>query len=978
MLLRDSKKVYKKLIVCSLVTGLAFGVLAPTTSKVFANDETVNKVNITQERIKLDPSYQHAPFDGWGTALAWFANITGGWPDNIKNELADALYSESGLNFDIARYNIGGGDSPETNPYMRKGGAVPGYWNRPAEYGPPNGSTENWTEQKNWWSPENPEHWNWSADANQRWWLQAAKARGVDTFEAFSNSAPYFMTQSGYVSGSWNGLGDNLKPDQYENFASYLTTVVGHLQEDMDIKFKTLSPVNEPYGAWAAKGRQEGSNWSAASQVKIINEVKKQLDEKRLSTSVSAMDDTSPWHFREDWEQYDSTARNNIGQLNVHTYNTSDRVAVRDIAKGIGKPLWMSENDLGHGGDGQNYDDIRPGLVLSEKIQADIQQLEPKAWVIWQAIEDEVNMNPQHENSNWGLIQVDFEPKDPSHVKINKNKKYYTMGNYSKFIRPGDQVINSNNQNTLAAIDSKNNSVVVVYTNSSSEEKSINVDLSGFESVKETSAATPYVTSAVDNLQRKEEIKISDKTLSTVVQPQSITTFVISGVSGVNKNNIFLNTHDKYKISSVNSGKVLDKGQDGKSIVQKNYDRDKESQQWSIQKVTNGYSTKEYYKIVDTASGNVLGVENGSAVEQKDDESTTNQKWMLSTYGNQEYTLINAQSGNLLDVSGGSTQEDAPVGVWKPNAGSNQVWKVVKAGIVEVEPVNVVVTKKKTAPEMPKEVTAVYSDGERVKKAVKWDSIDPKQYAKENTFMVKGTVEGTNIKAVANVTVSKIESIDSIKVKTILGKAPLMPQYVTAKLHNGTQEDVRVKWDPIDPAKYANLGEFTVKGSVPGSPVKAVGNVQVTKPALQNIALNPTGLGQEYPKASASFTGKYDKAANVNDGDISSVRWTNWDSNSWRPEDWVAIDFGHENTVSQLDFHFYDDKGGTRPPASLHLEYWDGKEWKVIEGTQSDVNMKEELTLRFAPIFTSQIRVVMKAVQGTCIAISEIMVWGQG
>ncbi|PHE52794.1 hypothetical protein COF68_34390, partial [Bacillus toyonensis] len=70
--------------------------LAPTTSKVFANDETVNKVNITQEKIKLDPSYQHAPFDGWGTALAWFANITGGWPDNIKNELADALYSENG------------------------------------------------------------------------------------------------------------------------------------------------------------------------------------------------------------------------------------------------------------------------------------------------------------------------------------------------------------------------------------------------------------------------------------------------------------------------------------------------------------------------------------------------------------------------------------------------------------------------------------------------------------------------------------------------------------------------------------------------------------------------------------------------------------------------------------------------------------------------------------------------------------------
>ncbi|PHF97059.1 hypothetical protein [Bacillus wiedmannii] len=112
--------------------------------------------------------------------------------------------------------------------------------------------------------------------------------------------------------------------------------------------------------------------------------------------------------------------------------------------------------------------------------------------------------------------------------------------------------------------------------------------------------------------------------------------------------------------------------------------------------------------------------------------------------------------------------------------------------------------------------------------------------------------------------------------------------------------------------------------------------------------------------------------------DISSVRWTNWDPNSWRLEDWVAIDFEHENTVPQLDFHFYDDKGGTRPPASLHLKNWDGKEWKVIEGTQSDVNMKKLLPLRFTPIVTLQIRVVMKAVQSTCIAISEIMAWGQG
>jgi O-glycosyl hydrolase len=973
MVKANLKQMAKRILTCGSATALTLSLLAPATPKVFAAEDT--QLKTVTETVKLDPSYQHAPFDGWGTALVWFANITGGWPDEIRNQLADALYGEDGLNFNIARYNIGGGDSPETTPYMRLGGAVPGYWNRPAGFGPPNGNTAGWTEPKNWWDPKNPDHWNWNADANQQWWLTAAKSRGADTFEAFSNSAPYFMTESGYVSGNWDSNKDNLKPDQYTNFASYLTGVVDHLQKQTGIQFKTLSPVNEPNtNYWGAKGRQEGSHWSPASQAKMINEVKKQLTEKGLETVVSAMDETNPGKFRENWDKYDQSTRNNIDQLNVHTYGTGDRIGARDIAKGVGKKLWMSEVDLSVGG--QNHDDIKPGLAISERIQADIQLLEPEAWVLWQAVEDEVNMRPEHENGNWGLLQVDFAAKDFSNFKIYKNKKYYAVGNYSKFIRPGDQFINSNNKDTLAAIDSKDDSVVVVYTNSSTEQKAVDFDLSGFETVKETATATPYITSATDNLQKKADIKVKDDKLAAVVPAQSITTFVVSGVSGVNNEAGFLNNQDKYKISNLNSGKVLDSAQDGK-IVQKTYDRDKASQQWSIQKVTNGNSAKELYKIVDSNSGKVMGVENGSAVEQTD-QNTANQKWMLSTSGNQQYTFINAANGQLLEVGGSSTKEDTGVGVWTANAGKNQSWIIDKAGIVDIEPANVVVTKKKIAPEMLQEVTTIYGDGERVQKAVKWEPIDPEQYDKETIFTVSGTVEGTKLPAVANVTVSKVESVEPIKVKTVPGRAPELPEFVPAQLQIGTEGNVRVNWEPIDPSKYESLGKFTVQGSIPNSPVKVTANVQVTKPELQNIALNLPNSGQEFPKATASFTGQYDKVANVNDGDISSVRWTNWDPNSWRAEDWVAIDFGSEDTISKLDFHFYDDGGGTRPAASLQLEYWDGANWKAIDGTQLDVKEKKDVTVNFAPVTTSQIRAVMKAMPNTCIAISEIEVFGKG
>lgn len=113
--------------------------------------------------IRLDPSYQQPAFEGWGTALAWFANVTGGWPEARRNRLADDLYGANGLGFTVARYNIGGGDSPGTTPYMRAGAAIPGYWNRP---GP---------ETPDWWDPADAGHWNPKADANQRWWLTAPR-----------------------------------------------------------------------------------------------------------------------------------------------------------------------------------------------------------------------------------------------------------------------------------------------------------------------------------------------------------------------------------------------------------------------------------------------------------------------------------------------------------------------------------------------------------------------------------------------------------------------------------------------------------------------------------------------------------------------------------------------------------------------------------------------------------------------------------
>lgn len=502
---------------------LAVSLLTPTFYGLPAD-----KANAAAASISLDPSNMQQSWDGWGTALAWFGNATGGWNEATKEALADALYSPNGLNFNIARYNIGGGENPAYET-MRQGAEIPGFSSSPGVY-------------------------DWTQDANQRWWLGAAIARGADKLEAFSNSAPYYMTVSGSTTGNSDAWKDNLKSTEYDNFADYLATVVKHFDTE-GIKFNTLSPINEPNtNYWGFGGGQEGSHWDTGSQAKMINAARAKLDSKGLqSVAISGMDETSVDTFMTDWNSYDAATKNNIGQMNTHTYSGANRTAVRDAAKAAGKPLWMSEVDLGPSGVAHNHDDFEPALALADRIMTDITWLEPKAWVLWQAIESEKNM--QREDMNWGLIHADFDTQDWYY-----GKKYYAMAQFSKFIPQGSRFIGDNNDNTLAAYDPAANKIYVVFKNANTTSQDISLDMSQFDAV--TGTATPYVSSAAENVEQHENVPIANKTLTTTVSPKSITTFVIDGAS-YTSNTVIPQSQMSATASSAQSGEGPEKTLDG-------------------------------------------------------------------------------------------------------------------------------------------------------------------------------------------------------------------------------------------------------------------------------------------------------------------------------------------------------------------------------------------------------------------------------
>lgn len=73
--------------------------------------------------------------------------------------------------------------------------------------------------------------------------------------------------------------------------------------------------------------------------------------------------------------------------------------------------------------------------------------------------------------------------------------------------------------------------------------------------------------------------------------------------------------------------------------------------------------------------------------------------------------------------------------------------------IEKIEPITVI-TKAGQAPSLPTVVTAVYSDNTSVELPVEWDEIDSSKYQEPGTFTVEGKVEGTALKAIAQVTVT--------------------------------------------------------------------------------------------------------------------------------------------------------------------------------------------------------------------------------
>ncbi|GAA2659113.1 MULTISPECIES: RICIN domain-containing protein [Actinosynnema] len=643
----------------------AIVVASAALSPVGAAQAQAQQADVT---VRPDPTYRQEPFQGWGTSLVWFANATGQYPNSVRNELADLLFSAQGLNLNIARYNIGGGNAPDVPPYLRAGGAVPGWWKAPE------GTTRTDTE---WWEPNNPELFDAEADPGQRWWVDKIKSK-VDRWEAFSNSPPWFQTVSGYVSGGFDANADQLRTDKIDEFTAYLAQVVEEMEDAHGIEFDTVDPFNEPNtNYWSTRlgadgnptgGRQEGAHMSPALQAKVIPSMVQALRDKGLTAAVSAPDETNPGTFAADWAGYPASVRAQVGQLNVHTYGTGQRTSARDIAKGADKPLWMSEVD-GSWGSGQSFTSMDPGIGIAERVVDDLRELEPRSWVLWQAIEDYDNMKPGGESpqgANWGVVQVPFSCTT-SDCEVRTNTKFDTLRNFTHHIKPGDRMIGVNTTTDVVAMRGESLKTVV-HVNKAEQARTVALDLRSFKRISKNAKVQPVVTDESGALVEGAEVAVRDGVATLTVPARSVTTFRVSGVSGAIGSEA-LGAEDAYRLTGVQSGKSL--APNGTALVQRN-SAEVDDQYWELERLDNGFGNRVRFAVVNAGTGQRLAAVGGEAVLRSADGPEA--RWIMSSTGDGTWTLVNAATGAMLDVVSQSTADGAKVGLYTPTSGPNQRW----------------------------------------------------------------------------------------------------------------------------------------------------------------------------------------------------------------------------------------------------------------------------------------------------------------
>ena len=191
----------KKFMKWKRATAIATGVMLVAASTAGGIASLPSWAASYGNEYNLDVANAFQEFDGWGLSLSWWATEIGDWTRQgssgmqKREEVMEAIYGNSGLNLNIARYNVGGGDDP-SHTHMTDDRNTPGWRGatKSTATDPSGNEYTTYTANENYYFTESDGStidWQNTPDWRQLWVLDWIQSNRDDVLtEYYSNSPP--------------------------------------------------------------------------------------------------------------------------------------------------------------------------------------------------------------------------------------------------------------------------------------------------------------------------------------------------------------------------------------------------------------------------------------------------------------------------------------------------------------------------------------------------------------------------------------------------------------------------------------------------------------------------------------------------------------------------------------------------------------------------------------------------------------------
>ncbi len=520
-----------KYVVLLLTTALAISL--PTFSSTLDID-----INQTRQTI-----HSFGAYDTWSiqpTITKWYSNED----EAAISDLSDLLFSKThGIGLSAWWFNIGAGSAEQGEDSL-----IPDPWRRAELLIPTFGGKVDKRKQR-----------------GQIIFMQHAyQIHDVNNLIAFTNSPPHYLTQNGltFPQALDRFSFSNLPAKNVDHFSEFLVSVLQYLRSDeVGLPVNYISPINEPAGS-ADLGIQEGNLYNTDEKKSIYHSLNKKLTAVQLSDMIHIVGGQSIEYKTVSSDSlkmevdesiyYDDMKTRESGLCNHHIDELFGDEEIKQILGNnillhgnfrentrdpLGKlcdltyenvqavsphaTIWMSEgnsvnNDRYFNCQGFDVNDISYALHIGQMMHRDLTRLNASAW-------------------HWGLGLTPYDCKKglvtvgPSleSETVQSSKLLWTIGNYSRFVRPGYKRVELDGYDDLdglmasAYLEPQGHELVVVVVNASENSDSIAIQLDDIE-LKKTDA---FVTSKDHDLSK---VNLDQERGEFILPPVSIVTFVAS------------------------------------------------------------------------------------------------------------------------------------------------------------------------------------------------------------------------------------------------------------------------------------------------------------------------------------------------------------------------------------------------------------------------------------------------------------------